>query len=234
MSMKIPYIKIYTADLLAKSRKLTAEQIGSALIGICEQAFENYTDYIAKTESEEAFYEMLMCWKNESVFSLKQKKKAGRLGAKKTNEKRRLSDGGTAVLSADGIPKRHTETETDTETEIKEIQKKADSVEKQSAIEIAFDQFWTVFPKQRIGNKDKARSAFIAAVKRTGTSAEQIIEKSKDYARSNEVARGYAKGAAAWLNDDRFLIDYADLDAKRVQHFNKGNALPSPLEKYEA
>lgn len=115
--MKIPYIKIYTADILAKSRRLSAEQIGQALLGICEQAFENDTDYVPQTETEKALFDMLIGWKNESVSALKQKKKAGRLGAQKTNEKRKLSDGGTAALSAVGTRKRHTETETDTETE---------------------------------------------------------------------------------------------------------------------
>ncbi|MDD6153478.1 MAG: hypothetical protein PUC11_05980 [Elusimicrobia bacterium] len=115
--MKIPYVKVYTADLLAKSRRLTPEQIGRAILGICEQAFENATDYAPQTDAEKALFDMLIGWKNESVSALKQKKKAGRLGAQKTNEKRKLSDGGTAALSAVGTSKRHTETDTDTETE---------------------------------------------------------------------------------------------------------------------
>lgn len=115
--MKIPYVKVYTADLLAKSRRLTPEQIGRAILGICEQAFENATDYSPQTDAEKALFDMLIGWKNESVSALKQKKKAGRLGAQKTNEKRKLSDGGTAALSAVGTRKRHIETDTDTETE---------------------------------------------------------------------------------------------------------------------
>lgn len=116
--MKIPYVKIYTADLLAKSRKLTPEQIGRAMLGLCEQAFENQTDYRPGTQAEEALFDMLLGWKNESINSLKQKKSAGRLGAKKTNAKRKLLDGGTAALPAAGTCKRQTETETDTETDI--------------------------------------------------------------------------------------------------------------------
>ena len=116
--MKIPYVKIYTADILAKTRKLTPEQIGRAVVGVCEQAFENQTDYAPKTDAEKALFDMLIGWKNESVSALKQKKKAGRLGAQKTNEKHKLSDGGTAAFSAVGTRKRHTETETETETDI--------------------------------------------------------------------------------------------------------------------
>lgn len=72
-----------------------------------------------------------------------------------------------------------------------------------------FADFWTVYPKQRIGNKDKARAAFVQAVKRTGKTPQEITDKAAEYAASEEVARGFAKGAQAWLNDDRFLRNYA-------------------------
>ncbi|WP_428045700.1 hypothetical protein [Candidatus Avelusimicrobium fimicolum] len=71
-----------------------------------------------------------------------------------------------------------------------------------------FAAFWAVYPKQRVGNKDKARAAFLRAVKRSGLTAEQITAKAAEYAQGEEVARGYAKGAEAWLNDDRFLRSY--------------------------
>lgn len=104
--MKIPYVKIYTADLLAKSRKLSPEQIGRAVVGVCEQAFENATDYKPQTEPEQAFFNLLMEWKQESIAALKQKRSAGRNGAKKRwqNEahKEELSDGSTAILPANG------------------------------------------------------------------------------------------------------------------------------------
>lgn len=113
--MKIPYIKIYVADLLAKSRHLTPEQIGQAVLGICEQAFDNTTSYDPKTASEKALFELLTSWKNESVCALKQKKNAGKKGGKTTQEKRKLSDGSTACLGA--LSRQNKQTETDTETE---------------------------------------------------------------------------------------------------------------------
>lgn len=72
-----------------------------------------------------------------------------------------------------------------------------------------FADFWAVYPKQRIGNKDKARAAFMQAVKRSGKTPQEITAKAAEYAASEEVARGFAKGAQAWLNDDRFLRNYA-------------------------
>lgn len=115
--MKIPYIKIYTADLLAKSRHLSAEQIGNAMIGICEQAFENETLYEPKNEAERSFYNMLFSWKNESISALKQKKLAGKKGGLVTQARHKLSDESTACLSASSTTNKQTETDTESETE---------------------------------------------------------------------------------------------------------------------
>jgi len=71
-----------------------------------------------------------------------------------------------------------------------------------------FELFWKEYPKQRAGAKEKAQIAFEKALKRSGVSATNLIAKVKEYAKSDEVARGFAKGAAAWLNDDRFLQVY--------------------------
>ena len=115
--MKIPYIKIYTADLLAKSRHLSAEQIGNAMIGICEQAFENETQYEPKNEAERSFYAMLFSWKNESISALKQKKLAGKKGGLVTQARHKLSDESTACLSASSTHSEQTDTETGSETD---------------------------------------------------------------------------------------------------------------------
>lgn len=115
--MKIPYIKIYTADLLAKSRHLSAEQIGNAMIGICEQAFENETQYEPKNEAERSFYAMLFSWKNESISALKQKKLAGKKGGLVTQARHKLSDESTACLSALSTHNKQTETDTESETD---------------------------------------------------------------------------------------------------------------------
>lgn len=103
--------------------------------------------------------------------------------------------------------KQKKETEAEEETETKETIKSVPE-KKPTALEVAFEDFWKEFPKQRIGNKEKAKSAFAAAVKRSGMLAFQLVAKAREYAKSDEVARGFAKGAQAWLNDDRFLRSY--------------------------
>ena len=72
-----------------------------------------------------------------------------------------------------------------------------------------FESFWKIYPKQRAGSSDYARKAYGKALAR-GHPPWAILEGAKAYAASREVADGYAKGAAAWLNDDRFLNDYGD------------------------
>lgn len=75
----------------------------------------------------------------------------------------------------------------------------------------AFDLFWAAYPKYRAGSKDKARLAFDKALQRGGITAEQLVKKAKEYAQSEEANKDggmFAKGAAAWLNDDRFLQAY--------------------------
>ena len=149
--MKIPYVKIYTADLLAKSRKLTPEQIGRAMLGLCEQAFENNTDYQPGTQAEQALFDMLLGWKNESVSALKQKKNAGRKGGKAAQEKRKFSDGSTACASASSTRNKQTDTETETDTET--------DINKQHTAAPAAGQ---ERPKPKLNNLQKFSNAVIA------------------------------------------------------------------------
>ena len=87
-------------------------------------------------------------------------------------------------------------TETETITNNKEIYKES------------FDRFWSIYPKQRAGSKDKAYNSFCKAIKDKRATEEQIIHSAELYAKSDEVKRGFAKGCAAWLNDDRFNNNY--------------------------
>ncbi len=70
-----------------------------------------------------------------------------------------------------------------------------------------FLEFWHVFPKQRAGSRERAFTAWNHAINR-GNGSQVIIEGAIAYAESEEVLRGYAKGAAAWLNDDRWTVNY--------------------------
>ena len=87
-----------------------------------------------------------------------------------------------------------------------------DNIEDNNKKEIykeSFEKFWNEFPKERIGNKEKAYSAWKRAIKEKRTTEEEIIQAAKQYANSDEVKRGYAKGCQAWINDYRFKVQYA-------------------------
>ena len=115
--MKIPYIKIYTADLLAVCRKLTDEQLGSAVLGICEQAFENDTAYLPDTPQEERLFALLTQWKDEAQKSYLQNKKVSQKAAKARWQKKSVSGGASSIVAGHNQPKCQTETDTETETE---------------------------------------------------------------------------------------------------------------------
>lgn len=72
----------------------------------------------------------------------------------------------------------------------------------------SFDRFWEEYPKQRAGSKLKAYQAYCKAIKEKRATEEQILESVQNYKTCDEVKRGYAKGCAAWLNDDRFNNEY--------------------------
>lgn len=72
----------------------------------------------------------------------------------------------------------------------------------------SFEEFWKLFPKQRAGSKQKAYKSYCQAIKENRTTESDILEAVKAYSESDEVKRGFAKGCAAWINDDRFNNQY--------------------------
>lgn len=80
-----------------------------------------------------------------------------------------------------------------------------------------FLEFWERYPKTRAGSKQKSWSAWQYAIKRSKALPSEIIAGCLAYAASEEVDQGYAKGCAAWLNDDRWLSDYSSKPKKTNQ-----------------
>jgi hypothetical protein len=80
---------------------------------------------------------------------------------------------------------------------------------------IFFDDFWGLFPRQRRGDKQKGLRAFERALKKD--TYENIMDGLKAYAKSDEVANGFAKGCEAWLNDSRWLNEYETKKKSVVQ-----------------
>ena len=113
--MKIPYIKIYTADLLAVCRKLTDEQLGSAVLGICEQAFENDTAYLPDTPQEERLFALLTQWKDEALESYEQNKKKMKKARSARWKKQENVVGKSLRNMFEGGIAQQTDTETETE-----------------------------------------------------------------------------------------------------------------------
>lgn len=73
-----------------------------------------------------------------------------------------------------------------------------------------FELFWSLYPNQRKGNKDKANNAYCRVLKENRCTKEKLLESVKKYSVSKTVKDGYAKGCEAWLNDDRFNWHYEE------------------------
>lgn len=71
-----------------------------------------------------------------------------------------------------------------------------------------FEEFWKTYPKQRAGSKEKAYKAYCKVIQQKKITVDKLQEVCAKYAHSDEVKRGFAKGCAAWLNDERFNTEY--------------------------
>jgi len=100
------------------------------------------------------------------------------------------------------------------EEEVEEESKKKNL--KKEKNEEEFSVFWKLFPRQRIGNQQKAEAAYRQALSRS--TADEIFAGLKSYLDSDEVKRGFAKGAAAWLNDDRWKVQYQIITKSYEKH----------------
>ena len=80
--------------------------------------------------------------------------------------------------------------------------------EKTEPFENEFQDFWELFPRDRRGNKQKAYKAYLRVLKQKRATVTQLLLSVSQYAKSEEVKRGFAKGCEAWLNDDRFNVNY--------------------------
>jgi uncharacterized protein YdaU (DUF1376 family) len=92
-------------------------------------------------------------------------------------------------------------------------QSHADISNKDIIVGSDFLEFWKIYPKQRAGSKTKALHAYTKALKRA--TKEEIFNGLEKYRRSSEVSGGFAKGCAAWLNDDRWTTDYTPASGRK-------------------
>lgn len=126
------------------------------------------------------------------------------------------------------LRKSYSETETETETDNKRVTGRKKNKNR-------FEEFWNEYPRQRRGNKNRTQKAYNRALEENRATEDQIIHGCRVYAKSAEVAAGYAKGVEAWLNDDRWTTDYTTKPkqngAKNNGKFTAKDAQKNALEK---
>ena len=97
---------------------------------------------------------------------------------------------------------------------------------KQKEFPSGFDKMWLDYPRARRGNKEKAITAYKSAL--TRSTEEEIYNGVQNYRGSREAA-SHPKGCAAWLNDDRWEIDYILNETSR-QPTSNGASSSNALE----
>lgn len=95
-----------------------------------------------------------------------------------------------------------------------------------------FDEGWEAFPPKRKGSRERAAVAWKSALRRhDGLGPETILDGIRRYVGSDEVARGFVKGMAAWLNDDRWTVEYDPADGRSGPPADSPPALQIPIVK---
>jgi uncharacterized protein YdaU (DUF1376 family) len=208
----IPYMPLYIADYMADAAHLSTLEHGAYLLLIMTywqrgRALPNSDERLAnvarmsneqwlaiKSVIKDFFTDDGDNWIHKRIdaeLAHFRDKSAKASKAGKASAERRLNKRSASVKRTTN----HTDTDTDTEEDREKINKKN------------FEDFFEIFPKQRKGSREKAEAAYRQALKRDH--AETILNGLKSYIDSDEVKRGFAKGAAAWLNDDRWKNDYS-------------------------
>lgn len=95
-----------------------------------------------------------------------------------------------------------------------------------------FLDIWAVYPKLRRGNKQKGLAAFKNAIKRD--CIENINIGVQNYIDSDEANGQYAKGFAAWFNDDRWKNNYTNQPKGKNNELSKSGAADKELAEYLA
>lgn len=83
----------------------------------------------------------------------------------------------------------------------------------QTYIRAQFEEWWSYFPKQRAGSKERAYKKYLNAVKKDKLTPEWLLDKIKEYAASEEVKTGFACGGARYFNDCKYNNHYSKKQA---------------------
>ena len=191
MSKKPPYIKLYVKDFAFDVEGMTKAQIGGAMLELInsyksEEIPEKYSEFSLFFElknSIKKYNTMCETNRNNRLKTKTCKNESSTDGQRMVND--RLTTNQNQNQNQNQKDKKHTKN---------------------------FNEFWELFPKQRIGNKEKAKNSYLKALKEKRATIEEIQNGVEKYAVSDEATKNggqFAKGCAAWLNDDRWKNDYS-------------------------
>ena len=210
MQLTKPTFSLFAEDFELMKAKLSSDEIVAIFSALSDLCLWGECEYTPQNQKQEYFWEKLKTKFDYDLSSYKASVENGKKGAKYGvlggRPKKTITPKETPIktptITPEETPSCHLSLDNYT---LESCQKKENTKEKYDAL---FAEFWSAYPKQRAGSKEKALKAYIKAIDERKAEPPQILNACKCYAESREVLEGYAKGCAAWLNDDRYLCDY--------------------------
>lgn len=90
----------------------------------------------------------------------------------------------------------------------------------------SFEEWWSFFPKQRAGSKSEAYKKYVQVITKEHISPQDLLQRVKIYAASDEVKRGYASGAVRYFNDCKYNNIYGGA-------VKTTNSIPADIDLYD-
>lgn len=208
MTNKDPAFLFYSSDFLTGCVDLTMEERGQYITLICLQHQKGHiSEKTIRLSVGNVSVDVLNRFKKDENGLLYNERVEEEIEKRRIYAESRRKNGSLGgrpkkpyglpyAKPRENLPENENEDENEDENEKKELYKES------------FEEFWKLFPKQRASSKQKAYKSYCQAIKENRTTESDILEAVKAYSESDEVKRGFAKGCAAWINDDRFNNQY--------------------------
>lgn len=90
----------------------------------------------------------------------------------------------------------------------------------------SFEEWWSFFPKLRAGSKSEAYKKYVQVITKEHITPQDLLQRVKIYAASDEVKRGYASGAVRYFNDCKYNNIYGSA-------VKNTNSIPADIDLYD-
>ena len=113
-----------------------------------------------------------------------------------------------------------------TKATYKAVEKPKEYNNKKEIYKESFEEWWSFFPKLRAGSKSEAYKKYVQVITKEHITPQDLLQRVKIYAASDEVKRGYASGAVRYFNDCKYNNIYGSA-------VKNTNSIPADIDLYD-